>query len=263
MACSWQPAAGIVSHSWLVTAACSASNLFWFNHSLGPCAESQLGLERQDQCTCCHASAEAQSGDADCADHVWRLLADNEVCSLGPSIACRFRPPCIFSNSIKMPSCRRANLFSQRGWLCRVLPGCWQLNEELDPRPIDSRSFGPLAAEQHRWAHHLPCQLADMTTSLCRTAHWALDATDQLADCADHAWVLADNEELDPQPIDSRSFGPLPLSNIIGRIIYHASSQADHKPVQNSTEATQGDLVVLNTELDVMELAGYEPEDKP
>ena len=74
--------------------------------------------------------------------------------------------------------------------------------------------------------------------------------------------MLADNEELQPRPIDSRSFGPLPLGNIIGRIIYHASSQTDHNPVTNSKEVTQSDLAVLNTELDVNALASYEPDDE-
>ena len=37
---------------------------------------------------------------------------------------------------------------------------------------------------------------------------------------AGHCWVLADNEELQPSPIDSRSFGPLPLQNVLGRIMY-------------------------------------------
>lgn len=77
--------------------------------------------------------------------------------------------------------------------------------------------------------------------------------------CAGHAWVLADNEELQPRPIDSRSFGPLPLERIIGRIIYHACSQTDHHPVQNSQQVTESDLVVLRSELDVNALAAYEP----
>ena len=73
--------------------------------------------------------------------------------------------------------------------------------------------------------------------------------------------MVADNEELQPKPIDSRSFGPLPLNSIIGRIIYHACSQTDHHPVQNSREVTDGDLVVLHTELDVNKLAAYEPDE--
>jgi hypothetical protein len=34
--------------------------------------------------------------------------------------------------------------------------------------------------------------------------------------------VLADNEALEPpEVIDSRSFGPLPLPNVLGRIMYY------------------------------------------
>ena len=39
---------------------------------------------------------------------------------------------------------------------------------------------------------------------------------------AGHCWVLADNEELTPPDvIDSRSFGPVPLENVMGRIMYY------------------------------------------
>lgn len=35
-----------------------------------------------------------------------------------------------------------------------------------------------------------------------------------------HCWVLADNEQLQPPDvIDSRSFGPLPLHHVLGRIM--------------------------------------------
>lgn len=35
-----------------------------------------------------------------------------------------------------------------------------------------------------------------------------------------HCWVVADNEQLQPpHVIDSRSFGPLPLQNVLGRIM--------------------------------------------
>ena len=71
-----------------------------------------------------------------------------------------------------------------------------------------------------------------------------------------HCWVLADNEDLKPsQVIDSRSFGPLPFSNIIGRIMYHAVSATDHGAVDNSEAARIADAPVLETELDVEKLA--------
>lgn len=44
-----------------------------------------------------------------------------------------------------------------------------------------------------------------------------------------HCWVLADNEALEPpHVIDSRTFGPLPLVHILGRVMYSARSETDH-----------------------------------
>ncbi|KAL4418699.1 hypothetical protein ABPG77_008713 [Micractinium sp. CCAP 211/92] len=67
-----------------------------------------------------------------------------------------------------------------------------------------------------------------------------------------HCWVLADNESLaPPNVIDSRSFGPLPLSHIVGRILYAARSETDHGPVENSEEGMAADAPVVEAELDV------------
>ncbi len=67
-------------------------------------------------------------------------------------------------------------------------------------------------------------------------------------------WVLADNEELKPpNVIDSRTFGPLPVENILGRIIYY-SRPNDHGPVQNSKPAMAADTAVLEAELDLNKL---------
>ncbi|PRW05766.1 mitochondrial inner membrane protease subunit 2-like [Chlorella sorokiniana] len=72
-----------------------------------------------------------------------------------------------------------------------------------------------------------------------------------------HCWVLADNEQLDPpHVIDSRSFGPLPLSNVVGRILYAARSETDHGPVENSTEGMEADAPVIEAELDLEALCG-------
>lgn len=39
---------------------------------------------------------------------------------------------------------------------------------------------------------------------------------------AGHCWVVADNEDLEASHvIDSRSFGPLPIENVMGRIMYY------------------------------------------
>eukprot|EP00887_Chlorella_sp_A99_P002242 scaffold10.g2242.t1 len=67
-----------------------------------------------------------------------------------------------------------------------------------------------------------------------------------------YCWVLADNEALaPPQVIDSRSFGPLPLSAISGRVLYAARSETDHGPVENSEEGMSADAPVVEAELDV------------
>lgn len=66
--------------------------------------------------------------------------------------------------------------------------------------------------------------------------------------------MLADNEDLKPpEVIDSRSFGPLPVENIMGRIIYY-SRPNDHGAVQNSRAAMEADRAVLEAELDLSKL---------
>ena len=73
---------------------------------------------------------------------------------------------------------------------------------------------------------------------------------------AGHCWVLADNEDLGAsEVIDSRSFGPLPFSNIVGRVMYRAQSLTDHGAVDNSSAAQAADAPVLASELDVEKLA--------
>eukprot|EP00257_Ricinus_communis_P022793 XP_015582623.1 uncharacterized protein LOC8275979 isoform X3 [Ricinus communis] len=50
----------------------------------------------------------------------------------------------------------------------------------------------------------------------------------------DQCWVLADNEKLKPKEAnDSRKFGPVPMSGIVGRVIYCLRTAVDHGPVQN------------------------------
>lgn len=72
---------------------------------------------------------------------------------------------------------------------------------------------------------------------------------------ANECWVLADNEELEVKDaLDSRTFGPLPCENVIGRVIYQASSLTEHGPVDNSKEAGKADQPVLDAELDVEKL---------
>ncbi|OAY34601.1 uncharacterized protein LOC110628666 [Manihot esculenta] len=72
----------------------------------------------------------------------------------------------------------------------------------------------------------------------------------------DQCWVLADNEKLKPKEAnDSRIFGPVPMSDIVGRVIYCLRTAVDHGPVQNSNFSMNSDLPVLEVELDVEEMA--------
>ncbi|KAJ9176447.1 hypothetical protein P3X46_011757 [Hevea brasiliensis] len=72
----------------------------------------------------------------------------------------------------------------------------------------------------------------------------------------DQCWVLADNEKLKPKEAnDSRIFGPVPMTDIVGRVIYCLRTAVDHGPVQNSHFSMRKDLPVLEVELDVEEMA--------
>ncbi|KAK9146382.1 hypothetical protein Sjap_006285 [Stephania japonica] len=72
----------------------------------------------------------------------------------------------------------------------------------------------------------------------------------------DECWVLSDNESLKPKEAgDSRIFGPVPLSGIVGRVIYCLRSAVDHGPVENSYIGMRKDSPVLAVELDVDEMA--------
>ncbi|GLJ45247.1 hypothetical protein SUGI_0952350 [Cryptomeria japonica] len=72
----------------------------------------------------------------------------------------------------------------------------------------------------------------------------------------DQCWVISDNESLSPKDAcDSRIFGPVPMSNILGRVIYCLRSSVDHGPIINSDVAMQKDSPVLAMELDVDEMA--------
>uniref|UniRef100_A0A2P2JTS2 Uncharacterized protein MANES_12G032900 n=1 Tax=Rhizophora mucronata TaxID=61149 RepID=A0A2P2JTS2_RHIMU len=74
----------------------------------------------------------------------------------------------------------------------------------------------------------------------------------------DQCWVLADNEKLKPKEAnDSRTFGPVPLSDIVGRVIYRLQTAVDHGPVKNSHFSKPEDEPVLEVELDVEEMAKY------
>ncbi|KAL7226412.1 hypothetical protein ACSBR1_021501 [Camellia fascicularis] len=72
----------------------------------------------------------------------------------------------------------------------------------------------------------------------------------------DQCWVLSDNENLKPKEAkDSRIFGPVPMTDIVGRVIYCLRTAVDHGPVQNSHFSMRKDSPVLEVELDVDEMA--------
>jgi len=75
-------------------------------------------------------------------------------------------------------------------------------------------------------------------------------------------WVLADNEDMDAKQVaDSRTFGPLPYRNVLGRVLYSYESELDHGIVDNSEQVATSDEVVLSQELDLKWLAQVEPID--
>lgn len=69
-------------------------------------------------------------------------------------------------------------------------------------------------------------------------------------------WVVCDNTSVNPRnAADSRTFGPVSMSNIIGRAIYTGRSSLDHGLVANSEEAMRQDSPILAVELDIEELS--------
>ncbi|CAM8887283.1 unnamed protein product [Rhodiola kirilowii] len=72
----------------------------------------------------------------------------------------------------------------------------------------------------------------------------------------DECWVTADNEALKPKEAnDSRIFGPVPMTDIVGRVIYCLRSAVDHGPVVNSSFSMRKDAPVLEVELDIEDMA--------
>ncbi|KAK9287950.1 hypothetical protein L1049_016395 [Liquidambar formosana] len=72
----------------------------------------------------------------------------------------------------------------------------------------------------------------------------------------DQCWVVSDNETLKAKEAkDSRTFGPISMTDIVGRVIYSLRTTGDHGPVQNSQYGMTMDSSVLEVELDVDEMA--------
>ncbi|KAG9145002.1 hypothetical protein Leryth_017460 [Lithospermum erythrorhizon] len=71
----------------------------------------------------------------------------------------------------------------------------------------------------------------------------------------DECWILADNESIKPEDAyDSRDFGPVSMSSIVGRVIYCLKNAVDHGTINNSVESKLKDRPVLEVELDVYEM---------
>lgn len=63
-------------------------------------------------------------------------------------------------------------------------------------------------------------------------------------------WVTSDNEALSPRDApDSRVFGPLPLSYILGRVIYRFSPHESGSVVENSIFGRYFDESVVQSEV--------------
>ncbi|MEW5299296.1 MAG: hypothetical protein WDW38_003388 [Sanguina aurantia] len=68
---------------------------------------------------------------------------------------------------------------------------------------------------------------------------------------AGNCWLLADNEKLPSSDvIDSRKFGFVPFSNIIGRVVYAAASRTEHGRVRNNPLSEESDDAVVEQEVD-------------
>ena len=103
----------------------------------------------------------------------------------------------------------------------------------------------PLSAEQQIMVRRLAAiEGEEMISDDTDTESWSLSEG--------HCWVLSEADTFKAnEVIDSRSFGPLPVENIIGRVIYQCQSRTEHGPTSNSDEAMAQDAVVLDAELDV------------
>ena len=103
----------------------------------------------------------------------------------------------------------------------------------------------PLSAEQQVLVRRLAAvEGEEMVSDEAETESWPLPEG--------QCWVLSEVETFKSNAvIDSRSFGPLPLENIIGRVIYQCQSATEHGPTTNSDQAMAEDAVVLDAELDV------------
>ncbi|KAL2921340.1 Mitochondrial inner membrane protease subunit 1 [Bienertia sinuspersici] len=71
----------------------------------------------------------------------------------------------------------------------------------------------------------------------------------------DQCWIVADNKNLKPgERNDSRTYGPISITNIIGRVMYRFRTLDHHGFVVNSPVSMQNDMPVFYVELDSNEM---------
>ena len=111
------------------------------------------------------------------------------------------------------------------------------------------------------WRFATPRRSARRRLMVCRVAALeggALESSDPTVLDAtvprEHAWVVCDNDDARGAR-DSRTFGPLDLRRVVGRVVYVVRSATDHGRVHNSREARWVDDPVVRVELDAEQLA--------
>lgn len=68
-------------------------------------------------------------------------------------------------------------------------------------------------------------------------------------------WLLSDNKKLNAEEaMDSRTFGPIPVTAMMGRVIYRFQTAKDHGLVRNSESSSAADLAILKFELELDEM---------
>jgi hypothetical protein len=79
------------------------------------------------------------------------------------------------------------------------------------------------------------------STKDATVTHQLLDGT---------VWVSAENPDLEPPHVeDSRTFGPIQLTSIVGRCIYAIRSKADRQHISNNARWTALDKDIVEVEL--------------
>mmetsp|Transcript_18388 Transcript_18388/g.22077 ORF Transcript_18388/g.22077 Transcript_18388/m.22077 type:complete len:244 (+) Transcript_18388:232-963(+) len=103
--------------------------------------------------------------------------------------------------------------------------------------------------------------LEGSSMSLCRVV--AQEGDEMISDSSEHepfhlpydtVWLLADNEKLSHKDVtDSRTWGPVEYSKIIGRAVYYCRGASEHGMVENSTHGMMCDKAIIDYEVDPQE----------